>query len=484
MRPTPRFWAAIYVAGVLALFGLALATPGLIAAAAILTGALIGCQARFAADLGTLPEALTINQSLSRRRAPTDEPVVLTLSAELAAPTALMVTIDAHVPLAVDETDDSDSSVTPTADGPSHARVRFSVPTAGTTTFDPPLVTVGSAYGLFVETFEHDDSALQLDVEPRAPRRMHIGQGGERISAGFGEHSSDQRGPGLEPAEIRQYQHGDDIGRIDWKATARLNHPYIRDFEVPSARQTTLILDHRTTTAVGAAGETKLDYLKELGLAYVNSADALGDPVGLYTVGDDGATNVFPPKAGESQHQLVRSRIRSLEPTDGSSDETERSVRNPLAGREAPIIADDGTQFTATLRPYYRSPNEYTARFSSRSLFATVRQYVDRLQGSLYAVVFTDDTERAELYETVKALRRREGAVLVFITPTVFFESTLADVEAAYADYEEFESFRKRLNRLTGVSAFEVAPQDRLEGLLRARDTRQRTSTSEGTYNG
>ncbi|MFA1611744.1 DUF58 domain-containing protein [Halobellus rubicundus] len=483
MRPTPRFWAAVGVAGVLCLFGVALATPVLVGAAAVLVGALLGCQARFAAALGRLSDTLSVEQSLSRTRVPTDQPVVLTLRAQLAEPTALGVTVDAQLPLAVDETDESDGSLTPTADAPSHARVQFSVPTAGATTFDRPSVTAQSAYGLFTETFEQgDDARLRLDVEPRAPRRMHIGQGGERISAGFGEHSSDQRGPGLEPAEIRQYQHGDDIGRIDWKATARLNHPHIRDFEVPSARQTTLILDHRGTTAAGPAGETKLDFLREIGLAYVNSADALGDPVGLYTVGDDGATNVLPPKAGESQHRRVRSRLRTLEPTDGSSTESISTTRNLTAGRETPIIADDGTEYAATLRPYYRSTNEYTDRFSSRPLFATVRRYVDRIQGSLYAVILTDDTARAELYEAVKALRRREGAVLVFITPTVFFESALSDVESAYAEYEEFESFRKRLNKLTGVSAFEVAPQDRLAGLLRAHEAR--TPTPEGASDG
>lgn len=483
MRPTPRFWAATGVAGVLALFGLALATPILVGAAGVLIGALVGCQARFAADLRNLSESLTVGQSLSRKRVPTDQPVVLTLRADLATPTDLTVSIDARVPLAVDETDESHHSVTPTADGSVHARVQFSVPTAGTTTFEPPRVTAESAYGLFVETFSHgDDGSLRLDVEPRAPRRMHVGQGGERISAGFGEHSSDQRGPGLEPAEIRQYQHGDDIGRIDWKATARLNHPHIRDFEVPSARQTTLILDHRGSTATGPAGETTLDYLAELGLAFVNSADALGDPIGLYTVGDDGATNILPPKAGESQHRLVRSRIRNLDPTGVPSEESSATMGTTVAGRETPVIADDGTQYTATLRPYYRSTSEYATRFASRPLFATVRQYVDRIQGSLYAIVLTDDTARAELYEAVKALRRREGAVLVFIAPTVFFESALSDVEAAYADYEEFESFRKRLNRLAGVSAFEVAPQDRLAGLLRARETR--TATREGTPDG
>jgi len=36
------------------------------------------------------------------------------------------------------------------------------------------------------------------------------------------------KGQGIEFSEIRDYRPGDDIRAIDWKVTARFNHPYIR----------------------------------------------------------------------------------------------------------------------------------------------------------------------------------------------------------------------------------------------------------------
>jgi hypothetical protein len=111
-----------------------------------------------------------------------------------------------------------------------------------------------------------------------------------------------------------------------------------------------------------------------------------------------------------------------------------------------------------------------------------VQHHVDQIQGAIYAIVLTDDNHRSELYEAVKALRGHDGMVLVFITPSVFFESPLSDLETAYADYKEFESFRKRLNQLPEVSAFEVGQQDRVAGLLRSSATR--VSTSGGGRNG
>jgi hypothetical protein len=76
----------------------------------------------------------------------------------------------------------------------------------------------------------------------------------------------------------------------------------------------------------------------------------------------------------------------------------------------------------------------------------------------------------------VKLARRDEGEVLVFLTPQVLFEpGGLADMEDAYERYVDFEEFRRELARLERVSAFEIAPGDRLEGVLAAgRHTRSR----------
>src|SRR5512147_648168 len=38
------------------------------------------------------------------------------------------------------------------------------------------------------------------------------------------------RGPGLDLADLREYQYGDDVRRIDWNVTARLQTPYVREY--------------------------------------------------------------------------------------------------------------------------------------------------------------------------------------------------------------------------------------------------------------
>jgi uncharacterized protein (DUF58 family) len=38
------------------------------------------------------------------------------------------------------------------------------------------------------------------------------------------------RGPGLDLADLREYQHHDDVRHIDWNVTARMQTPYVREF--------------------------------------------------------------------------------------------------------------------------------------------------------------------------------------------------------------------------------------------------------------
>lgn len=45
-----------------------------------------------------------------------------------------------------------------------------------------------------------------------------------------GNYHSIFKGQGIEFSEIRDYRPGDDIRAIDWKVTARFNHPYVKEF--------------------------------------------------------------------------------------------------------------------------------------------------------------------------------------------------------------------------------------------------------------
>lgn len=55
-----------------------------------------------------------------------------------------------------------------------------------------------------------------------------------------GEYRSVFRGQGIEFAEVRQYEHGDDFRAIDWNVSARLGTPYVKSYT--EERELTLML--------------------------------------------------------------------------------------------------------------------------------------------------------------------------------------------------------------------------------------------------
>jgi uncharacterized protein (DUF58 family) len=226
--------------------------------------------------------------------------------------------------------------------------------------------------------------------------------------------------------------------------------------------------------AGGTAGRTKLEYAREVALGIAEYSRELNDPVGLYAVGDGGITGRYSPDAGEATFRRIRERLRTLTPTEAETMDTGRPSAPVTARRRAAALEDDDSAFGARLRPFLASGDAYVERIRTDPLFTTTRVHLSRLSGTVLTVVVTDDSRRPELREAVKLARRGDDAVVVFLTPSVLFESGgLADLERAYERYLEFEEFRRSLARLDRVGAYEVGPGDRLAAVLDGRRARR-----------
>ena len=71
-----------------------------------------------------------------------------------------------------------------------------------------------------------------------------------------GLHKSPYRGFSVEFAEYRQYTPGDDIRHIDWKAYARSDRYYIKQFEDETNLQCFILLDRSASMGYGSGGLT------------------------------------------------------------------------------------------------------------------------------------------------------------------------------------------------------------------------------------
>ena len=136
-----------------------------------------------------------------------------------------------------------------------------------------------------------------------------------------GKHRSPIRGSSLEFAEYRKYVPGDDTRRLDWRAYARNDRYYIKEFEADTNLRMCLVVD--TSGSMGFAhapsGGTdgdpdvsKLDYARRIAgtLAYI--AALQGDAVGLYCAGETFHKEI-PPKRSAAHLSVVLDELGAVE---------------------------------------------------------------------------------------------------------------------------------------------------------------------------
>jgi uncharacterized protein (DUF58 family) len=481
MEATRRAWTIGVTALLLVALALVTQRPVLLLGAATIGAWLITHQFLFARRAARLDAEIEVRQSLTPARVAPESTATISLSLSVPEGSPLSVQAHGRPPVAGSLTNEADGLPTVRIKrGEQMASIEFdvSMPVAGVHNVAQAVLHLSDTHGLFTETICRGPEP-SLTVEPRNPEDIHIGTGGESIAIAYGEHSAGQLGSGLEPAEVRKYVPGDSLNRIDWKATARLSEAHVRDYEAETDRTTVLLIDHRSNTALGVEGRRIVDYLGEVALTYIGSARALGDPLGCYTIGNGGLTAAEQPSANQQAYTTIQDIVTELSPTDAS--EPHRSItsqyeaRTPAEARQdALVLADDETTFAATLQPFFKAANPYVERIESDPLFAATRSRLTRLRGLTWTIILTDDSNRAELREAIKAARRGDNQVVAFIAPRCLFEpGSITDLESTYDRYLDFEGFRRDLASLPRVEAFEVAPGDRIRNLLSQRKRRR-----------
>src|SRR5881394_3445638 len=72
-----------------------------------------------------------------------------------------------------------------------------------------------------------------------------------------GDYRTLLRGVGLDLADLREYQHHDDVRHIDWNVTARLQQPYIRQFTEDREMSAWFLVDLSGSVDFGSEERTK-----------------------------------------------------------------------------------------------------------------------------------------------------------------------------------------------------------------------------------
>ncbi len=94
------------------------------------------------------------------------------------------------------------------------------------------------------------------------------------------------RGRGMEFAEVRPYQAGDDIRTIDWRVTARTQSPHTKLFQEERERPVFVMVDQRSPMFFGSRLQFKSVFATELAAIIGWTAQANNDRIGALLFGD------------------------------------------------------------------------------------------------------------------------------------------------------------------------------------------------------
>ncbi len=128
-----------------------------------------------------------------------------------------------------------------------------------------------------------------------------------------GRHRSPLRGSSVEFAEYRKYVQGDDTRRLDWKAYARSDRYYIKEFEADTNLRAYMMLDTSGSMEFSFESEPKIEFARKLASTIAYLTVDQGDAAGLSLVNEKTHLEM-PPRRKASHLQNMFKNLNEVQP--------------------------------------------------------------------------------------------------------------------------------------------------------------------------
>ena len=115
-----------------------------------------------------------------------------------------------------------------------------------------------------------------------------------------GDYRTLMRGAGLDLADLREYQHHDDVRHIDWNVTARLQQPHVRVFTEDREMAAWFLVDLSASMDFGSGQQAKRQVSAEFVAVLARLLTRHGNRVGALLYGT-GVDTVLPARGGRRQ---------------------------------------------------------------------------------------------------------------------------------------------------------------------------------------
>ena len=149
----------------------------------------------------------------------------------------------------------------------------------------------------------HGDTSHVFSKEIAAQvRRIELRTKGLVESLFSGEYHSVFKGRGLEFADVREYQPGDDVRAIDWNVTARRGHLFVKEYVEERELTALLVVDLSASKEFGTGEKANALIASEIAAILAFAAAGNNDRVGLLLVTD--RVELFVPPDSGRRHVM------------------------------------------------------------------------------------------------------------------------------------------------------------------------------------
>ena len=288
-----------------------------------------------------------------------------------------------------------------------------------------------------------------------------------------GDYRTLMRGAGLDLADLREYQHHDDVRHIDWNVTARLQTPHVRQFTEDRELTAWFLLDLSGSVDFGSQDRSKRTVSTEFVAVLARLMTRHGNRVGALLFGSQ-VDAVLPARGGRLHVLHLLQRMRDFKPPQSS---TETRLRDLLQAAQQ-LIPRRSMVFVVS--DFISAPgwSDAMARLAQKHEVLAVRLF-DPAEMELPDVglmtiqdaetgeqVFVDTHDPGFRERFVRLADERESELRIALTRAGVDTLELATDDDLVNTVMRFADMRRQRSRTSGGAIQSSRPPDRMRGHL------------------
>lgn len=203
-------------------------------------------------------------------------------------------------------------------------------PRRGLRSVGPLHIRWRSPLGLFWMHQTQRETA-PIAVLPQTPGLAASGLFEPTLRSRLGSRPRQPRGEGREFESLGAYTPGDEIRRLDWRATARMRRPIVRRYHAERSQTTLIVVETGRLMGTEIGTRTKLDHALGAALALVHACRSFEDRVGFMAFDRELRAWVTPQEARRSMGSVLAATL-PLQPSP--LEPSYRLLSNTLARRQ------------------------------------------------------------------------------------------------------------------------------------------------------